>query len=71
MRSCSTRDVVLPALVDKCLGSTRAGTRKAALEATLFYIEMEDVMGSEGAVVSACAFVRLGLRLTLLRSLTC
>lgn len=49
-----TRETVLPALVEKCLGSTRAGTKKAATEAILFYIENEDVMGSEGVVVSSC-----------------
>lgn len=46
----STREAVLPALVEKCLGSMRAGTKKAALEATLFYVENEDVAGSEGVV---------------------
>ncbi|KDN53582.1 ARM repeat-containing protein [Tilletiaria anomala UBC 951] len=45
-----TRATVLPAVVDKCLGSTRAGTKRSALELTLFYVEMEDVMGSEGIV---------------------
>ncbi|CEH12775.1 Microtubule-associated protein [Ceraceosorus bombacis] len=46
----STRESVLPSLVEKCLGSMRAGTKKAALEATLFYVENEDVAGSEGVV---------------------
>ncbi|CAD6889006.1 unnamed protein product [Tilletia caries] len=49
-----TREVVLPALVDKCYGSARAGTKKAAIECTLRYVEMEDVMGSEGAVTDVC-----------------
>lgn len=47
-----TREVVLPSIVDKCLGSTRAGTKKNALEIVLLYVEMEDVMASEGPVVS-------------------
>ncbi|KAJ1020613.1 hypothetical protein NDA16_004006 [Ustilago loliicola] len=42
-----TREVVVPALVDKCLGSTRAGTKKNALELISFYAEMEDVVGCE------------------------
>ncbi|KAL9937441.1 hypothetical protein V8E36_003850 [Tilletia maclaganii] len=49
-----TREVVLPALVDKCYGSARAGTKKAAIECTLLYVEMEDVMGSEGPVTDVC-----------------
>lgn len=47
-----TREAVVPAVVEKCLGSTRAGTKKAALELLCFYVENEDVMGSEGPVVS-------------------
>ncbi|KAK0556534.1 hypothetical protein OC846_001101 [Tilletia horrida] len=50
-----TREVVLPALVDKCYGSARAGTKKAAIDCTLHYIEMEDVMGSEGPVTDVCS----------------
>lgn len=42
-----TREVVVPALVEKCLGSTRAGTKKNALELISFYAEMEDVVGCE------------------------
>ncbi|KAK0530495.1 hypothetical protein OC842_003911 [Tilletia horrida] len=49
-----TREVVLPALVDKCYGSARAGTKKAAIECTLLFVEMEDVMGSEGPVTDVC-----------------
>ncbi|KAE8268517.1 hypothetical protein A4X09_0g3815 [Tilletia walkeri] len=49
-----TREVVLPALVDKCFGSARAGTKKAAIECTLLYVEMEDVVGSEGPVTDVC-----------------
>ncbi|KAF9451059.1 microtubule associated protein [Macrolepiota fuliginosa MF-IS2] len=37
-----TRDAVLPALVDKCLGSTRAGTKNNALELILQYVEVEN-----------------------------
>lgn len=37
-----TRDVVVSALVDKCLGSTRAGTKNNALELVLQYVEVEN-----------------------------
>jgi cytoskeleton-associated protein 5 len=37
-----TRDGVVPALVDKCLGSTRAGTKNQALELILQYVEIEN-----------------------------
>ncbi|KAJ3856004.1 armadillo-type protein [Lentinula lateritia] len=37
-----TREVVLPALVDKCYGSSRAGTKANALELTLQYVEIEN-----------------------------
>ncbi|SPO37750.1 related to STU2 - Microtubule-associated protein (MAP) of the XMAP215/Dis1 family [Pseudozyma flocculosa] len=43
-----TREVVVPSLVEKCLGSTRAGTKKNALELVMLYAENEDVMGCEG-----------------------
>ncbi|CAA7271728.1 unnamed protein product [Cyclocybe aegerita] len=43
-----TRDVVVPALVDKCLGSTRAGTKNQAIELVLQYIEVEN--GGAGVV---------------------
>ncbi|PWN17789.1 ARM repeat-containing protein [Microstroma glucosiphilum] len=46
----STREAVFPAVTEKCLGSTRAGTKKAALELALLYAENEDVMGCEGLV---------------------
>ncbi len=42
-----TREVVVPSLVEKCLGSTRAGTKKNALELISFYAEMDDVVGCE------------------------
>jgi cytoskeleton-associated protein 5 len=44
-----TRDGVVPALVDKCLGSTRAGTKNQALELILQYVEIEN--GGVGVVV--------------------
>lgn len=46
-----TREVVVPALVDKCLGSTRAGTRNQAIELALQYVEVEN----GGAGVMVCA----------------
>lgn len=46
----STRETVLPAAVEKCLGSTRAGTKKGVIELALLYAENEDIMGSEGVV---------------------
>ena len=52
-----TREVVLPAIVDKCLGSTRAGTKSNAVELVLQYVEVEN--GGAGVVVS-------GLYITLL-----
>lgn len=40
--SVKTRDGIVPALVDKCLGSTRAGTKNQALELILQYVEIEN-----------------------------
>jgi cytoskeleton-associated protein 5 len=37
-----TREVVAPALVEKCLGSTRAGTRNQAIGLLLQYVEVEN-----------------------------
>ena len=37
-----TRDAVVPALVDKCFGSTRAGTKVQASELVLQYVEVEN-----------------------------
>ena len=37
-----TREVVAPALVEKCLGSTRAGTKNHAIELLLQYVEVEN-----------------------------
>jgi cytoskeleton-associated protein 5 len=45
-----TRDAVVPALVDKCFGSARAGTRSTAIELVLQYVEVEN--GGAGVVVS-------------------
>jgi cytoskeleton-associated protein 5 len=46
-----TREAVVPALVDKCFGSTRVGTKAQALELVLQYIEVEN--SAAGVVVSA------------------
>ncbi|EIW85215.1 microtubule associated protein [Coniophora puteana RWD-64-598 SS2] len=37
-----TREAVVPALVDKCFGSSRAGTKNHALELALQYVEVEN-----------------------------
>jgi cytoskeleton-associated protein 5 len=37
-----TREAVVPALVDKCLGSTRRCTKTKALELILKYVEVEN-----------------------------
>ncbi|KAF8326346.1 armadillo-type protein [Cantharellus anzutake] len=37
-----TRDSVIPALVDKCFGSTRAGTKAKAIEIALEYVAAEN-----------------------------
>jgi cytoskeleton-associated protein 5 len=37
-----TRPVVVPALVDKCFGSARAGTKNQAVELALQYTEVEN-----------------------------
>lgn len=44
-----TREAVVPALVDKCFGSTRAGTKAQAIELVLQYAEVEN--GGAGIVV--------------------
>ena len=44
-----TREGVVPALVDKCLGSTRVGTKNHAIELVLQYVEVEN--GGTGVVV--------------------
>ncbi|EKM55417.1 uncharacterized protein PHACADRAFT_161397 [Phanerochaete carnosa HHB-10118-sp] len=43
-----TRPVVVPALVDKCFGSARAGTKNQAVELALQYVEVEN--GGAGVV---------------------
>lgn len=45
-----TREGIVPALVDKCLGSARAGTKNQAIELILQYTEVEN--GGAGVVVS-------------------
>ena len=37
-----TRETVVPALVEKAFGSTRAGTKAQATELALLYVEMEN-----------------------------
>ncbi|CDO70805.1 hypothetical protein BN946_scf184798.g121 [Trametes cinnabarina] len=43
-----TREVVVPALVEKCFGSARAGTKAQAMELSLQYVEVEN--GAAGVV---------------------
>ncbi|KAG6890724.1 hypothetical protein C0995_005097 [Termitomyces sp. Mi166 len=43
-----TREAVIPALVEKCFGSARAGTKAQALELALQYVEIEN--GGAGVV---------------------
>ncbi|KAJ9121720.1 hypothetical protein QFC22_002341 [Naganishia vaughanmartiniae] len=43
-----TRPDVVPSLVDKCLGSTRAGTKRSAIELCMLYIEAENT--GEGVI---------------------
>ncbi|KAG8714739.1 Microtubule-associated protein, microtubule dynamics during spindle orientation [Ceratobasidium sp. 423] len=45
-----TRDAVISALVDKCYGSARAGTKAKAIELTLRYVEIDN--GGEAIVNS-------------------
>lgn len=47
--SAKTRETVVPALVDKCFGSTRVGTKNNAVELALQYVEVEN--GGAGVVV--------------------
>ena len=37
-----TREAVMPALVEKCFGSSRAGTKVQAVELALQYVEVEN-----------------------------
>ena len=50
-----TREIVVPALVDKCLGSTRAGTRNQTVELILQYVEVQN--GGAGVVVRVAVTV--------------
>jgi cytoskeleton-associated protein 5 len=45
-----TRTDVVPSLVDKALGSVRAGTKKKGAELCCMYVEVEN--SGEGVVVS-------------------
>ncbi|KIM49151.1 hypothetical protein M413DRAFT_438317 [Hebeloma cylindrosporum] len=53
-----TREGILPALVDKCLGSTRVGTKNQAIELALQYVEVEN----GGTAVVADLLVGLGAK---------
>lgn len=53
--SAKTRETVVPALVDKCLGSTRAGTKNNAIELALQYVEVEN--SGTGVVVRAVNYL--------------
>ncbi|BGP14170.1 hypothetical protein JCM10213_002469 [Rhodosporidiobolus nylandii] len=44
-----SRSEVVPSVVEKCLGSTRAGTRTKAIELCLLYVEVEEDQG-EGVI---------------------
>ena len=44
-----SRDAVVPVLVEKCFGSSRAGTKNQAVELVLQYVEVEN--GGAGVVV--------------------
>jgi cytoskeleton-associated protein 5 len=49
-----TREAVVPALVDKCLGSSRAGTKNQAIELILQYVGVQN--GGAGVVVRTDIF---------------
>ncbi|KAJ7582745.1 hypothetical protein C8J56DRAFT_791650 [Mycena floridula] len=53
-----TRETVVPALVDKCFGSARAGTKAQSLELSLQYVEMENT----GAAVVTDIIAGLGAK---------
>jgi cytoskeleton-associated protein 5 len=55
-----TREAVVPALVDKCFGSARAGTKAQAIELTLQYVEVEN--GGAGVVVRVISIVYIQVR---------
>jgi len=52
-----TRETVVPALVDKCFGSARAGTRNHAIELSLQYVEVEN--NGAGVVVRRSRFSKV------------
>jgi cytoskeleton-associated protein 5 len=56
-----TRTDVTPALVDKALGSVRAGTKKKGAELCCMYVEVEN--SGEGVVVSR-GFRMMDVKLT-------
>jgi cytoskeleton-associated protein 5 len=60
--SARTRYAVVPALVDKCLGSTRAATKTRAIELILEYVEVEN--GAAAIVVRLLSEWRVATRLT-------
>ena len=47
-----TREVVMPALVEKCFGSARAGTKAQAIELSLQYVEVENSAAGVGVGTS-------------------
>lgn len=59
-----TREAVVPALVDKCFGSSRTGTKSQAIELALQYVEVEN--GGTGVIVREigaqlfCTYVIVG-----------
>ncbi|KAF8228198.1 microtubule associated protein [Tricholoma matsutake] len=53
-----TREAVLPVLVEKCFGSSRAGTRSQAVDLTLQYVEVEN----SGAGVVGDILIGLGAK---------
>ncbi|KAJ8463558.1 hypothetical protein ONZ51_g10183 [Trametes cubensis] len=53
-----TREVVMPALVEKCFGSARAGTKAQAIELSLQYVEVEN----SAAGVVECILPGLGAK---------
>ncbi len=52
-----TREAVVPALVDKCFGAARAGTKNHAIELSLAYVEVENT--GAGVVVRISVLVSL------------
>ena len=52
-----TREAVVPALVDKCFGAARAGTKNQAIELSLAYVEVENT--AAGVVVRLSSLVGL------------